>query len=127
MPGVSFSLPAGSALGVIGPSAAGKSSLARAIVEAAGERGIAIPEVTGFDSPTGKGVVGLVGQRKVILGNAKFLAEFKISTSALDSEAERLRKDGATAIFLAVDEKAAGIIAIADPVKPTTLAGSQPS
>ena len=100
---------------------ASEHPLARAIVEAAGERKIAIPEVTGFDSPTGKGVVGLVEQRKTILGNAKFLAEFKISTSALDMEADRLREDGATAIFLAVDEKAAGIIAIADPVKPTTL------
>ena len=100
---------------------ASEHPLARAIVEAAGERKIAIPEVTGFDSPTGKGVVGLVEQRKTILGNAKFLAEFEISTSALDMEADRLREDGATAIFLAVDEKAAGIIAIADPVKPTTL------
>ena len=104
-----------------GVERASEHPLARAIVEAAGERKIAIPEVTGFDSPTGKGVVGSVEQRKVILGNAKFLAEFKISTSALDIEADRLRKDGATAIFLAVDGKAAGIIAIADPVKPTTL------
>jgi len=104
-----------------GVERASEHPLARAIVEAAGERKIAIPEVTGFDSPTGKGVVGLVEQRKTILGNAKFLAEFKISTSALDMEADRLREDGATAIFLAVDEKAAGIIAIADPVKPTTL------
>jgi Cu+-exporting ATPase len=104
-----------------GVERASEHPLARAIVEAAGERKIAIPEVTGFDSPTGKGVVGAVEQRKVILGNAKFLAEFKISTSALDSEAERLRKDGATAIFIAVEGKAAGIIAIADPVKPTTL------
>jgi P-type Cu+ transporter len=104
-----------------GVERASEHPLARAIVEAAGERKIAIPEVTGFDSPTGKGVVGLVEQRKTILGNAKFLAEFKISTSALDMEADRLREDGATAIFLAVDEKAAGIIAISDPVKPTTL------
>jgi Cu+-exporting ATPase len=104
-----------------GVERASEHPLARAIVEAAGERKIAVPEVTGFDSPTGKGVIGSVEQRKIILGNAKFLAEFKISTSALDIEADRLRKDGATAIFLAIDEKAAGIIAIADPVKPTTL------
>ena len=105
-----------------GVERASEHPLARAIVEAAVERKIAIPEVTGFDSPTGKGVVGLVEQRKVILGNAKFLAEFKILTAPLDSEADRLRKDGATAIFLAADGKAAGIIAIADPVKPTTSA-----
>ena len=101
---------------------ASEHPLARAIVEAAGERKIAIPEVTGFDSPTGKGVIGSVEQRKIILGNAKFLAEFDTSTAALDNEAERLRQDGATAIFLAVDGKAAGIIAIADPIKSTTLA-----
>ena len=105
-----------------GVERASEHPLARAIVEAAGERKIAIPEVTGFDSPTGKGVIGSVEQRKIILGNARFLAEFNIATNALDNEAERLRKDGATAIFLGVDGKAAGIIAIADPVKPTTLA-----
>ena len=101
---------------------ASEHPLARAIVEAAGERGIAVPEVTGFDSPTGKGVSGMVEGRRLILGNANFLAESKISTAALDSEAERLREDGATAVFLAVDGKAAGIIAIADPVKATTPA-----
>ena len=105
-----------------GVERASEHPLARAIVEAAGERKIAIPEVSGFDSPTGKGVIGSVEQRRIILGNTKFLAEFSISTTALDSEADRLRQDGATAIFVAVDEKAAGIIAIADPVKPTTLA-----
>jgi P-type Cu+ transporter len=101
---------------------ASEHPLARAIVDAAGERGIAVPEVTGFDSPTGKGVSGMVEGRRLILGNANFLAESKISTAALDSEAERLREDGATAVFLAVDGKAAGIIAIADPVKATTPA-----
>jgi P-type Cu+ transporter len=105
-----------------GVERASEHPLARAIVEAAGERKIVIPTVTEFDSPTGKGVVGSVEQRRIVLGNAKFLAEFKISTSALDSEADRLRKDGATAIFLAVDGNAAGIVAVADPVKSTTLA-----
>jgi Cu+-exporting ATPase len=101
---------------------ASEHPLARAIVDAAGERGIAVPEVTGFDSPTGKGVVGTVEGRRIVLGNANFLAESGISTAALDSDAERLRRDGATAVFLSVDGKAAGIIAIADPVKPTTPA-----
>jgi Cu+-exporting ATPase len=55
-----------------------------------------------------------------VLGNARFLAELGIATGALDAEAERLRQDGATAIFAAIDGKAAGVIAIADPVKPTT-------
>ena len=60
------------------------------------------------------------GQKRLALGNAKFLAELNIDTAALAAEAERLRGDGATAIFLAVDGKLAGVIAIADPVKATT-------
>jgi P-type Cu+ transporter len=101
---------------------ASEHPLARAITDAAGERGISIPEVTGFDSPTGKGVTGMVESRRVILGNANFFVESGISTAALDADAERLRGDGATAVYLAVDGKAAGIIAIADPVKSTTPA-----
>ncbi len=94
--------------------------LAAAIVAAAAERKIALMNVTGFDSPVGKGVVGTVDDGKLALGNAKFLAELGVDTSVLAAEAERLRGDGATAIFLAVDGKPAGVIAIADPVKPTT-------
>jgi Cu+-exporting ATPase len=96
--------------------------LARAIIAAAAERNISLADVRGFDSPVGKGVIGMVERRRVALGNAKFLAELNIATAALESEAERLRQDGATAIFLAVDGKAVGVIAIADPVKPTTPA-----
>jgi Cu+-exporting ATPase len=94
--------------------------LAAAIVAAAAERQIALMNVTGFDSPVGKGVVGTVDDGKLALGNAKFLAELGIDTSVLAGEAERLREDGATAIFLAINGKPAGVIAIADPVKPTT-------
>jgi P-type Cu+ transporter len=96
--------------------------LAAAIVAAANERGIALAPVMGFDSPTGKGAVGMVERKRIVLGNAKFLAELGIVTDALASEAERLRGDGATAIFVAIDGKAAGVIAIADPVKATTPA-----
>ncbi len=73
-----------------------------------------------FNSSAGKGVTGTVGGKRLALGNARFLAELKIDTSAIANDAERLRIDGATAIFLAVDGKSAGVIAIADPVKPTT-------
>ena len=76
----------------------------------------------GFDSPAGKGAVGMVDRRRVVLGNAAFLSELGISTAALDAEAERLRRDGATAIYVALDGKLAGVIAIADPVKETTPA-----
>jgi Cu+-exporting ATPase len=94
--------------------------LAAAIVAAAAERKLALTSVQGFDAPAGKGVTGSVDGKKLALGNAGFLGELKIDTSALSADAERLRGDGATAIFLAVDGKAAGIIAIADPVKATT-------
>jgi P-type Cu+ transporter len=99
---------------------ASEHPLAAAIVQAAAERNIPLANMTGFDSPLGKGAVGMVDQRQVALGNAKFLAELGVSLGALGAEAESLRGDGATAIFLAVDGKPAGIIAIEDPIKPTT-------
>ena len=76
----------------------------------------------GFDAPAGKGVIGTVDKQRLALGTAKFLGELNIDTSALAADAERLRADGATAVLLAVDGKAAGVIAIADPVKETTPA-----
>src|SRR5262249_48699069 len=94
--------------------------LAAAIVAAASERKIELMNVIGFDSPVGQGVVGTANDRNLVLGNAKFLAELGVDTSALTAEAESLREEGATAIFLAVNGKSAGIIAIADPVKATT-------
>jgi len=104
---------------------ASEHPLARAIVDAAAERKIAFAAVVGFDAPAGKGVVGSVEGRRLALGNARFLAELKISTAALEGEAERLRRDGATAVFLAMDGKVSGILAIADPVKSTTPAALQ--
>jgi Cu+-exporting ATPase len=94
--------------------------LAAAIVAAAAERKLELLPVRDFDAPAGKGVVGMVEGKQLALGNAGFLAEMKIDTSALLADAERLRGDGATAVFLAVDGKAAGIIAVADPIKQTT-------
>jgi Cu+-exporting ATPase len=64
----------------------------------------------------------MVERKRVVLGNARFLAELTISTDALSDAAERLRGDGATAVFLAINGQAAGVIAIADPIKPTTAA-----
>ncbi len=99
---------------------ASEHPLARAIVAAAKERSITPSAAQDFNSPTGKGVVARVENRAIALGNAKFLSELKVATTTLDGKAERLRQDGATAIFIAVDGKAAGIIAIADPVKAST-------
>ena len=99
---------------------ASEHPLALAIVKEAADRKIALSEVSEFDSPTGKGVTGTVDGRKLVLGNAKFLAEFGVNPDSLQAEAERLRLEGATAIFLAVDGTPAAVFAIADPVKLTT-------
>lgn len=100
--------------------AASEHPLAQAIVAAAHARGLTLSAVSEFDSPTGKGAVGVVDSRKISLGNARFLQELGIDTAALAGEAEQLRLDGATAIFLAVVGEAVAVIAIADPVKATT-------
>jgi Cu+-exporting ATPase len=94
--------------------------LARAIVEAAKGRGIAALQVSDFDSPTGKGAVGTVEGRRVLLGNAAFLKEQSVETNALDAASEEMRQDGATAIFVAVEGRVVAALGIADPVKPST-------
>jgi Cu+-exporting ATPase len=94
--------------------------LAEAIVRAARAKGLALVEPAAFDSPVGKGVTGVVEDRKVVLGSAAFLAEQGVDVAALSAEAEALRADGATAIFAGIDGRAAGVVAIADPVKATT-------
>ncbi|MGB8397040.1 MAG: heavy metal translocating P-type ATPase [Pseudolabrys sp.] len=94
--------------------------LAAAIVAAAAERKLELATASDFDSPAGKGVTGTVEGKKIALGNARFLSALNIDTSAVREEAERLRSDGATAVFLAVDGKTAGVIAVADPIKQTT-------
>jgi Cu+-exporting ATPase len=99
---------------------ASEHPLADAIVHAANERNLTLVPVEGFDSPTGMGATGKVDGKSIVLGNAKYLASIGIETAALDSEAERLRADGATVINIAVEGRAAGLFAIADPVKSST-------
>jgi len=101
---------------------ASEHPLAAAIVAAARAKNITLAKVVGFDSPTGKGAMGMVERKPVLLGNAKFLAESNIDTAALSAAAEEARQDGATVIFVAISGKTAGAIAIADPVKATTPA-----
>jgi Cu+-exporting ATPase len=96
--------------------------LAAAIVAAARNRNASIQEPTDFASVTGKGVTGKIGGRLVALGNAKLMADLGITLGDLDLKANELRSDGATALFLAVDGKPGGVIAIADPIKSTTQA-----
>ena len=96
--------------------------LAAAVLSAAQERGAELAPVRGFNASAGKGVVGMVEGKRLALGNAAFLQELNIDPAPLAQEAERLRGDGATVIFLGVNGKLAGAIAIADPVKQTTPA-----
>ena len=95
--------------------------LAEAVVRAAAERGIALSEATDFAASAGGGVAGDVDGRAVRLGDRRFLHGQAIDTSPLTATADAVRVDGATAVFIAIDGKAAGVLAIADPIKPTTL------
>jgi Cu+-exporting ATPase len=99
---------------------ASEHPLAAAIVGAAAERGVALGKIGNFDAPTGKGVVGTMEGRSVTVGSAKFLEQLGANTNALAGDAEHLRRDGATVIFAALDGRAAGFFAIADPIKATT-------
>ena len=96
--------------------------LAAAILTAAAERKVTLHPVTDFSSVTGKGVTGTVGDRRVVVGNAALLKDRGISSADLEVQADLLRKEGATALLVAVDDQAAGIIAVADPIKTTTMA-----
>ena len=96
--------------------------LALAIVKAAEAKGLAISEPNEVDQPVGKGITGLIDGRRIVAGNARFMAEQNIPTAELSERADHLRSEGATAIFLGVDGKIAGAIGIADPVKETTPA-----
>ena len=94
--------------------------LAAAIVSEAAARELAVETATEFDAPTGKGVIGTVAGRRVAIGNPAYLSELGVDTTALSEAADRHRREGATAILVAVDGKAAGVIAIADPLKEST-------
>ena len=94
--------------------------LAEAVVRAAAGRGLTLSPVEGFDSPLGKGVTGRVEGRALLVGSSRFMAERGVDTAALEAEAEGQRAEGATTVFVAADGKALGMLAIADPIKPTT-------
>jgi Cu+-exporting ATPase len=94
--------------------------LAAAIMRAATDRNIAADEPSDFVSATGKGVTGTVDGRLVALGNAKLMADQQVDMGELAAQADALRGSGATALFVAVDGKPGGVIAIADPIKSTT-------
>jgi Cu+-exporting ATPase len=101
---------------------ASEHPLAAAIVAAAKERALELTMVSDFASITGKGVTGMIGGRKVAIGNTGLLHDLGVPSDGLERQADQARRDGATAMFIAVDDRPAGIIAVADPVKATTPA-----
>lgn len=103
-----------------GLEAASEHPLAAAILAEARAKGVAPGAVSGFQSPTGKGVIGTVEGRAVAIGQDALMADLSVSTAPLEEEAERLRRFGATVVFVAVDGALAGMLAIADPVKATS-------
>ncbi|MBU6508551.1 MAG: copper-translocating P-type ATPase, partial [Alphaproteobacteria bacterium] len=101
---------------------ASEHPLAAAIVSAATQRGLAVRDAVEFRARAGQGVTGRVGDRTAAIGNAKLLASLGVSNASLDARADAVRRDGATVMFVAVDGRAAGLIAVADPIKATTPA-----
>ena len=93
--------------------------LGAAIIAAANERGLHLVSAQDFDSPVGKGIVGTVEGKRLVIGNRKILADTGIAADALDVEADGLRQDGATVVHVAINGAVAGLIAIADPIKPS--------
>jgi Cu+-exporting ATPase len=96
--------------------------LAAAIVAAARDRSLSLVDPAEFASVTGKGVTGKVAGHAVALGNTRHMDELGVSFGDLAAQADDLRKDGATALFLAIDGKPGAVIAVADPIKATTAA-----
>jgi Cu+-exporting ATPase len=94
--------------------------LAEALLRAAAERGLSLPPVSGFDAPPGQGVTGQVEGRAIAVGNARLMQAQGVAIAALAAEAETLREDGGTVFFVAIAGRAAGLVAVADPVKPST-------
>ncbi|MBI2179818.1 MAG: cadmium-translocating P-type ATPase [Deltaproteobacteria bacterium] len=99
---------------------ASEHPLAAAIVAGAQERQLQLAKDQGFQSYTGKGIFGVVEGKRVALGNLKLFEELKISTDAMRERAERLGAEGQTVMFVAIEKQLAGLIGVADPVKPST-------
>jgi Cu+-exporting ATPase len=93
--------------------------LGAAIIAAANERGLQLASAQNFESPVGKGIVGTVEGKRLVIGNRRILADAGIAAGWLDAEADALRQDGATVVHVAIDGAVAGLIAIADPIKPS--------
>ncbi len=98
---------------------ASEHPLAAAIVAGAAEQGIALSSARNFRSVTGKGVMGVIDEAEVALGNQSLFDELQIDAGALQTQAEALRLEGQTVMFVAVSKRAAGLLGVADPMKAT--------
>src|SRR5690606_17113825 len=96
--------------------------LAHAILDKAKAMELTLPDADDFDSPNGKGVTGKIEGQQVLIGNRLLMESESVDTADFEDEADQLRRDGATVIFVAVEGKICGLLAIADPVKETTEA-----
>jgi Cu+-exporting ATPase len=95
--------------------------LAAAIVAGARERNLALTPVTEFASVTGKGVTGVVNNRRVAIGNARHLETLGVDVAPLTARADAMRQNGETVMFVAVDGAPAGLVGVSDPIKATTV------
>jgi len=96
--------------------------LLAAIVAASRERGLTLQDIADFASVTGQGVTGLVAERRIAIGNARLLEGAESAMPSLEEEADALRSQGATVMYVTIDRKPAGIVAVADPIKLSTPA-----
>jgi P-type Cu+ transporter len=121
-----WALRAGNDAGMLAAAASleqmSEHPLGEAIVAAARARGLAIPRATEFQVTPGKGAVGVVEGTGVLVGNRAMLADWGVDPEPLDAEASQLAAGGATPVLVAMGGEAAGIIAVADPIKPTSAA-----
>ncbi|MGE0279053.1 MAG: heavy metal translocating P-type ATPase [Rhizobiaceae bacterium] len=99
--------------------------LAAAIVKGAEEHGLALTAASDFRSETGKGVIGTVGGKRVAVGNVALFSSLGIHPKELPSKADALRQDGQGVMLIAVDDQAAGLVAVADPIKESAIAALQ--
>ncbi len=96
--------------------------LADAIVRHARDRGLALSPVEGFQSVTGRGATGVVEGAALAVGNETLMADYAVSVSPLQADAERLSSEGKTPVYVAIDGALAGLLAVADPIRPTSAA-----
>ena len=99
---------------------ASEHPLAGAIVAGAKERGLTLTSPEAFESNTGRGVLGQISGKRILMGNRILMEESGIDTVALDAQAEALRREGQTAMYVAIDGRPGGLISVADPIKEST-------